>query len=505
MGDLFADTDNTLPEHEAQLNQLFQGGVEVAFPTYFALGRRALPESVIEKLAANAGEVCPNLYFLGRRTTVKTSEGVKIVGLGGSHADVVTEQESITEFTATHTQQDVSVLRGANAADILVTSEWPAEIRVGSKVQYAGEDQVSQQGVADLCTVLKPRYHFSASEAFFEREPFFHAQEPDSAGYQITRFISLAPYGNTAKQKWIYAFSLDTSAIPPATIPAGTTASPLSFTAKKRKALPDQQTYSRYANGDSGRPRGNKRARAPPLPKECFFCLSNPNIASHLITSIGNSSYLTTAKGPLPTPQTFPTLGFPGHMLIIPLEHAPTLDLIQDAESKKETVAEMHRYRGALQTMVAERSASAAEADKLGAVTWEINRAGGIHVHWQFMPVPRDLIRRGLVEAALKVEAENEHYPALQSSNISTDVAVEGDCFRAVLWSAADEEEKVLILPLDNSFRFDLQFGRRVLAKLLGVESRSHWQDCGQNEAEETTDAETFKKAFKPYDFSLEE
>lgn len=213
---------------------------------------------------------------------------------------------------------------------------------------------------------------------------------------------------------------------------------------------------------------------------------------------------MTTAKGPLSTPKTFPALGFPGHMLIIPLEHSPTLASIQDPESRKDSVAEMHRYRLALQQMVTERSAAGAEGDKLGAVTWEISRAGGIHIHWQFMPVPRDMIKRGLVEAAFKVEAENEHYPAFEKSSSSTDVPAEGDCFRVTIW-AADAAEKVMVLPLDSSFRFDLQFGRRVLGKLLGLENRSHWQDCGQSEAEEMTDAETFKEAFKKYDFSLEE
>jgi len=463
---------------------------------------------VIEKLAANAGELCENLYFLGRRTTVKTSEGIKIVALGGAHAVVTTDKESITEFEATHTERDVSVLRGANTADILITSEWPSDIRVGSKAQYVGEDQVSQQGVADLCSTLKPRYHFSASDAFFEREPFFHAQEEDSSGYQVTRFISMAPYGNQDKQKWIYAFSFDPNSVPPASIPSGTTASPLSITAKKRKAQ-EPPAFSRYADGGGsgtggGRSRGNKRARAPPTPRECFFCLSNPNIATQLITSIGDSAYLTTAKGPLSTPTTFPELGFPSHMLIIPLEHAPTLHAIQDADAKRDTVAEMHRYKGALQTLVAARTAESAESDKLGAVTWEVSRAGGIHVHWQFMPVRRNLIESGLVEAAFKVEAENEQYPLFEVSGVSTDVATEGECFRVVIWSG-DTEEKVLVLPLDSSFRFDLQFGRRVLAKLLGLEARSHWQDCGQSEAEEAAEAEAFKAAFKAYDFTLAE
>ena len=503
VGDLFADLDHVGTDQQQQLDQLLAGRTEVPLPTYFALGRRSLPAAVVEKLSSNAGELCPNLYFLGRRTTVKTSEGIKVVSLGGAHGDVTTDTESVTEFTATHTQQDVAILRGANVADILVTSEWPAGLHVGSKVPYTGEDPVSQQVVAELCATLKPRYHFSTSDAFFEREPFFHAQEEDTSGYQITRFISLASFGNATKQKWIYAFSLDISAVPPTSIPTGTTASPLSIKAKKRKAL-ETPTFSRYADSEGPRSRGNKRTRAPPTPRECFFCLSNPNIAAHLITSIADSSYLTTAKGPLTTPTTFPGLGFPGHMLIIPLEHSPTLASIQDAATRQATIAEMNRYRSALQVMVAEKSSTSAEAGRLGAVTWEISRAAGIHVHWQFMPVPCDLIKRGLVEAAFKVEAENENYPAFQSTNVSKDVPIEGDCFKAVLW-AGGEDEIELVLPLDSTFRFDLQFGRRVLAKLLGLEDRSHWQDCGQSEAEETADAEAFKAAFKPHDFTLEE
>ena len=151
------------------------------------------------------------------------------------------------------------------------------------------------------------------------------------------------------------------------------------------------------------------------------------------------------------------------------------------------------------------RQASGPEADRLGAVTFEISRASGVHVHWQFMPVPKSLITRGLVEAAFKVEAENEKYPAFETSALSKDAVTEGDCFKAILWSGDGEKEKSLTLPLNASFRFDLQFGRRVLGKLLGLESRSHWQDCGQSEAEETKDAEAFKDAFKSYDFSLDD
>lgn len=47
--------------------------------------------------------------------------------------------------------------------------------------------------------------------------------------------------------------------------------------------------------------------------KECWFCLSSPNVESHLITSVGENCYCALAKGPL----------VPDHVLILPIEHLP--------------------------------------------------------------------------------------------------------------------------------------------------------------------------------------
>ena len=104
------------------------------------------------------------------------------------------------------------------------------------------------------------------------------------------------------------------------------------------------------------------------------------------------------------------------------------------------------------------------------------------------------------------VQAENESYPHFVTvdGHSGSSESENGDFFKATIW-AEGTEEKTMVLPLDSSFRFDLQFGRRVLAKLLALESRMQWQDCSQTEVEETTDAEAFKAAFKAFDFTLEE
>lgn len=514
VGDLFGDGEEDREVQE--LSSLLQGTLHVPLPTYFTVGNREIPKRVVEKLEAE-DEVCPNLYYLGRRGTLKTSEGIRIVALGGTIESSDTPAASGDKYVPRYTEFDARSLYGVHSADILITNQWPKSIRTGSQVAVPENIEAPDgvQCVSDLCSTLKPRYHLSSgANFFFEREPFFHSPTEDDPDLRpTTRFINLASYSKTSKQKWMYAFSLDPKVQPPSTVPAGTTASPLGNPATKRRALPPQkQSYHRFSQGDSHHERSAKRARKPPPgPSECFFCLSNPNIATHLITSIGTDCYLTTAKGPLPTSDTFPSLGFPGHVLIIPLTHSPTFDSMSDPDVRSSTYAEMQRYRAALHSMVQTKSEG-----KLGAVTWEVSRGNGIHIHWQFLPVPSDLVTRGLVEAAFKVEAENLKYPKFEKPK-GDGTSEAGDFFRVRIWNPSEAtetepsetqqagKEKAMVLPLSPDFRFDLQFGRRVMAKLLQLENRINWKDDIQSQAEEQADADAFKGAFKEFDFSLEE
>jgi hypothetical protein len=66
---------------------------------------------------------------------------------------------------------------------------------------------------------------------------------------------------------------------------------------------------------------------------ECWFCLSNPNLAKHLIVAVGGECYLTLPKGQvIPThgPDSTSKSGISsvpggGHVLIVPIAHFPTL------------------------------------------------------------------------------------------------------------------------------------------------------------------------------------
>ena len=241
-GNLFADPETATDSDKQDLVKLLQGDIKIPLPTYFAVGRTALPPAVSEKIASSLGEVCPNLAILGQTVSIKTTDGFRIVAMGPSEP-VVDGSTASKEITLTGTDTDT---------DILLTCDWPAKVRDGAQAQYMGETPIGAQSISDLCTTLRPRYHFSTSASFYEREPFFHTGPSPRS---ITRFLSLAPFGNECKQKWIYAFSLEPSAPPPKAMPQGITASP--FTAPRKRKLESQETdYQRFAgangNGDGG-------------------------------------------------------------------------------------------------------------------------------------------------------------------------------------------------------------------------------------------------------------
>ena len=60
----------------------------------------------------------------------------------------------------------------------------------------------------------------------------------------------------------------------------------------------------------------------------------------------------------------------------------------------------------------------------------------------------------------------------------------------------------VIELPDDGTY-FDLQFGRKVMARILELQHRVDWRACSQTVEEEKADCKNFKDSFKKYDFTL--
>lgn len=512
VGNLFGTDD-----HDTAVDALLSGKIEVPVTTYFTVGTHALPSRIVEKITKDE-EICDNLHYLNKRSVTKTSEGVRIVTLGGILDTEIVGGQSKEQHLPYHTADDAKSLRGANSADILLTSLWPSMVWHGSRLQLPFDPSTvaTSEAIADLCAGLKPRYHFCPSpDAFvYEREPFFHPLKDPSSDPEVTRFISLAPFGNPQKAKAMYAFSLSASQGP---LPQGSTVSPfLSRTDRPNKRpAPADEGFSRFSHVDRDNHRPNRRRkfdrgqRLPlPGPDRCFFCLASQNAENQMVCSIGEDTYLATAKGPLTTASKHAEYGIdcPAHMIIVPQEHVSTISrAAMGQEAADRTFAEMYRFRDALQATVSKKSNY-----KLGGVTWEINRAANIHAHWQFLPVPADLITKGLVEAAFKVLAEDLKLPGLAVKDFGiSDEAGPGDYLRVWIWHEDDGEDggkivnKSLLMRFDENVRFDLQYPRKVMAKLLGLEERTIWQECAQTTEEETTDTTRFRDSFKDWDFTL--
>lgn len=177
--------------------------------------------------------------------------------------------------------------------------------------------------------------------------------------------------------------------------------------------------------------------------------MSYSQLEKHLIVSIGNDAYLTTAKGPLTNPGCNPpTLPFSSHILIIPLTHTAVLQTIDDPDSRASTIAEMHQYRRALAAMLKSRGC--------GAVTFEIARERNVHHHWQVVPVPLEKLK--VVEQAFRDGAKADTLGEFQKRNPDGE---DGDYFR--LWIDGEEvsnDEEGLVMGLRHDEYFDLQFGR---------------------------------------------
>ncbi|KAF8455520.1 CwfJ C-terminus 1-domain-containing protein-like protein [Terfezia claveryi] len=551
LGDVFSSPSDSEDESKDEfIQKLLHGEIEIPLPTYFSVGKNELPKQIKDRLESregkDSGEVCSNLFFLGRKGVLVTSEGVRIVFLGGREASWEEEGENVEGNTTRpwYTAQEASALKGANSADILITYDWPENVEGNSKIPVPkaveGGLPGKSRAVRELARRLRPKYHFivGEEEVFWEREPYRNevfekdrermASSGTGVGVGATRVISLANWGNKGKVKSLYAFNLnvsDRTAVE--TLPPNTTESPylgLGDTGSRKRPLPDTGTADEFpaevdANGaffwgDRGQNRNNqgieygrrgKRGRSggrghdnqprpPPGPASCFFCLSNPTSAKHLLVSIGTDAYLTIAKGPLTTAAINPPgLSFPGHVLVIPLSHSPVLAHIDDAQSKKDTYTEMIRYRGALDAMFSSRAC--------GAVCFEVARRTGVHTHWQVLPLRTSLLPK--VEDAFKEAAQKENYGDFVESFGDQLGDVDSSYFR--VWISGMAEGKWLVLAIKEREYFDLQFGRRVVAGVIGgeAEKRVHWKDCEQSIEEEVEDAKGFKEGFKEFDFTL--
>ncbi|CAK9234133.1 unnamed protein product [Sphagnum troendelagicum] len=219
------------------------------------------------------------------------------------------------------------------------------------------------------------------------------------------------------------------------------------------------------------------------LPAEaCWFCLSSPSIDTHLVVSVGDHCYCAIAKGPL----------VDSHILILPIEHHPsTISLPADAES------ELQRYKDALQKCFKTQGKATVFFERY------LQLRAGTHAHLQAVPVPlqkASSVRSAFMSAAKEVGFEFDIICPSDTDPQARQALKEVVGGGANFFFVELPEGTILAHRLAPGEKLPMQFGREVMASLLGTPERGDWKACKLDIEEETSMADRFKEQFQSFD-----
>ncbi|KAL6080579.1 CWF19 like cell cycle control factor 1 [Balamuthia mandrillaris] len=432
----------------------------------------------------------------------------------------------------------------------------PQQQQVSKDQQSVAANLLSVVGIgssatAEIAKILQPRYHFAGNEnIFYERPPY---RSPSS---RVTRFFGLGYLGNKLKQRFFYAASLTPLSVvptPPDMIrpPPNTTPSPYheevnsssALSQQKQSEAADEDSVAAYRwnlqappprggrggrGGDSNYYRRDDRGRAgegllpDPSPtkrqrtyndqeerggrerrdrdsadrrgdrggSDCWFCLKSPKVEKHLVVSVGETVYVALAKGGLS----------PDHVLIIPIDHVSSVASLPPA-----VIQEIQRYKHSLRRFFEESKGYK------GMVCFERFLHSNHHCHVQVIPLSRneDAERAGpfFEEEATKRELE------LRPLNLEGGGEGGGEekgwmALRSVtkgrpyfLWETPMHDA---FLHLVGEKKISMNLGREIAAALMGQPEKADWRQCVLTKEEEVQLAKDFKKAFRPFDWSMQ-
>lgn len=168
-----------------------------------------------ERINSNDGEICENLYFLGKKGTMTTAQGLKIAFLSGIDDKHQAPDGVGSPAPSYYSKADIDTLKNTKmpltapaGVDVLLTTEWPKGIENNSAKAPSSLNTADcfSLAIAELALALKPRYHFAdAANLFYEREPYknttgFGGSDERPASH-VSRFIGLGKVLNKNKQR----------------------------------------------------------------------------------------------------------------------------------------------------------------------------------------------------------------------------------------------------------------------------------------------------------------
>lgn len=384
--------------------------------------------------------------------------------------------------------------------DLLLTHDWPRgfcrqlpEGGVPADVLPERDlPEVGSETVAEIAACVRPRYHFCATEdQFFQRAPY-RQRTTAAGGLSVCRLVCLACVGPDKKKKWLHALSL----APMATMAAdqlaaatdNTTDSPYPYALALAPPPPPPPGAATGEGGPAAKRQRREFAKEQRswVSERCWFCMASPQFESHFVVSVGEEVYVCVAKGPM----------LPMHALLLPVAHTPCSLLLSETEA-----AELAKYVEALRKCFEARGAS--------LLLFERYTASGNfeHMHLQAIPLPAQLA--GSARAAFEAHGRKfgmgfELLPPGQT--VADRLGTEPEPFFAATLPSG---EVLLHRIRSNPRKHPLQFGREVVANMLGNPRRADWKMClpqpapGERistEQLEARGADEFKQAFAPFD-----
>ncbi|XP_076819990.1 CWF19-like protein 1 isoform X2 [Clavelina lepadiformis] len=502
VGEFFGDEKSS---HENWLS--YRNGTKKAPIATYILGANH-PDHVAQyDIGSEDGfEFCDNITFLGKKGIFTGSSGLRIAYLSGCESPAGSGPGPKHCFTPGDLQAlTVSLNATGNdfgGVDILLTSCWPKGVTLygnavnSEKCKGCGSPLVSQ-----LAQALKPRYHFAGLEGVhYERVPYRNHTVLAESSKHATRFIALAPVGNSQKQKYLYAFTItpmqhmNSSELNKQ--PPDTTECPYKTKNNKPSANNDvgeqfrwnmnytDQSRNRKRKSDNNNYRPEKK-QARPQDWSCWFCLGGEKVDKHLVASVGHLCYVALAKGGLTD----------NHVLILPIAHHPSSIALPD-----DTAEEVEKYKHAMK----EAFASSGRPCVFFERSFRTD-----HVQIQVVPLPMGTTSEDVKSAFYAVADGNMDRQGKRSPLELTELPKQTD-LKQVLAAGCP----FFHVELPDGTRllhriqrhFPLQFGREALCSksVLNMPDRIDWRSCATSRDQETKYAQNFRDFFKKFDFTFD-
>ncbi|KAJ3303030.1 hypothetical protein HDV03_004254 [Kappamyces sp. JEL0829] len=208
----------------------------------------------------------------------------------------------------------------------------------------------------------------------------------------------------------------------------------------------------------SGTSQGPSRRLKKRDTSKCWFCLSNPNVESHMILGIGEDCYTALAKGQLTD----------GHILIVPVAHYTSLRAIEARDDNLVNQVQM------------EQGNYVVGFEVFGGGDPSNPQVRLSHMHFNLVPIDESL--QDLAIEKFKAAAEEQGL--VQADTLPASIA--WPYIRLKFHGQA--QDMIFTPPPPNGgplVPFNLQFARGVLADLLGCPDRADWKRCVLDEGDE--------------------